>query len=154
MWLILLSRLIIMNNNVLCLKLCYNHHILKITWTLLIVKNHYVTMLYMNTNVFKKENYTNMLVSVTTSKNSKIFLKPLWFLLLTDSSMKAAYFPWHQHQSRNQVLEYHCVFSLTYYMWKRKMLPIDSDIFNQSASQLNLELHLGNLNQGKQEIQK
>ena len=31
------------------------------------------------------KNYTNKLVSVTTSNNSKIFLRLLWFLLLKDS---------------------------------------------------------------------
>ena len=40
----------------------------------------------MNTNVLKtSNNHTNKLVSMTTSNNSKIFLRLLWFLLLKDS---------------------------------------------------------------------
>ena len=58
--------------------------------------------------------YTNILVSVMTINNSKILLWILWFLILKYSLMTVPYIPWHQHQSRNQVLENHCVFSLTY----------------------------------------
>ena len=58
--------------------------------------------------------YTNNLLSVTTSNNSKIFLSLLWFLLLKDSPTTIIYLPGHQHQSRNQVLENHCVRLLTF----------------------------------------
>ena len=37
--------------------------------------------------------YTNKLVSVTTRKNSKIFLRLLWVLLLKDSPIIVAYLP-------------------------------------------------------------
>ena len=60
------------------------------------------------------KNYTNKLVSVTTSKKSKIFLRLLWFLFLKDSPTTVLYLPWHQHQLRNQVLENHCVYLLTF----------------------------------------
>ena len=55
------------------------------------------------------KNYTNKLVSVTTSNNLKIFLRVLWFLLMKDSPKTVLYIPGHQHHSRNQVLENHCV---------------------------------------------
>ena len=37
--------------------------------------------------------YTNKLVSVTTSNNSKIFLRLLWFLILNNSSTIVLYIP-------------------------------------------------------------
>ena len=37
--------------------------------------------------------YTNRLVSVTTSKNSKIILRLIWFLLLNYSMETVLYFP-------------------------------------------------------------
>ena len=89
------------------------------------------------------KNYTNMLVSVTTSNNSKILSRLLWFLLLKDSPMTVPYLPWNQHQSRNQVLENHCVFSLTFEMWRGKLLPVELELKNLSISQLNTELHHG-----------
>ena len=49
-------------------------------------------------------------------KNSKIFLRLIWFLLLKDLSTTVLYLPWHQHQSRNQVLENHWVYLLTFLM--------------------------------------
>ena len=55
-------------------------------------------------------NHTNKLVSVSTSNNSKILLRLLWFLLLKKSPMTFLYLPWYQNQSRNHVLENHCVF--------------------------------------------
>ena len=39
------------------------------------------------------KNYTNTLVSVTTSNNSKIFLRLIWFLLLKYSPMTVLYLP-------------------------------------------------------------
>ena len=39
------------------------------------------------------KHYTNKLVSVTTSNNSKIFLRLLWFLLLKDSPTIVVYLP-------------------------------------------------------------
>ena len=39
------------------------------------------------------KNYTNNLVSVTTSKNSKILLRMIWFLLLKDSPTTVLYLP-------------------------------------------------------------
>ena len=39
------------------------------------------------------KNYTNKLVSVTTRKNSKIFLRLIWFLLLKDSPTTVLYLP-------------------------------------------------------------
>ena len=47
-------------------------------------------------------------------KNSKILLRLLWFLLLKDSLITSPDLPCPQHQSRNQVIENHCVFSLKY----------------------------------------
>ena len=59
--------------------------------------------------------YTIKLVSVTTINNSKIFLRLLWFLLLKYSPTTVLYLPWHQYQSRKQVLENLCVYLLTFY---------------------------------------
>ena len=42
---------------------------------------------------------------MTTSNNSKIFLRLLWFILLKYSPTTVIYLPWHQHQSRNHVLK-------------------------------------------------
>ena len=39
------------------------------------------------------KNYTNKLVSVTTSNNSKIFLILIWFILLNYSPTKVLYLP-------------------------------------------------------------
>ena len=41
----------------------------------------------------KSKKYTNKLVSVMTSNNSKIFLRLLWFLLLNYSSTTVLYLP-------------------------------------------------------------
>ena len=140
--------LIHLNNNMLLLKVCNNHRVLTIMWRLLVYTNHWATALFLGTDVFKKSwNYTNILGSVMTNNNSKIFLKPLWFLLLKDSLIALTDLPCTQQQSRNQVLENHCVFSLTYYMWKRNLL-------NQSASQLKQEIRHGKWKQSKNEIQK
>ena len=57
---------------------------------------------------------TQNMVSVTINNNSKTFLRLLWFILLNDSPTTVLYLPWSQHQSRNQVLENHCVCLLTY----------------------------------------
>ena len=37
--------------------------------------------------------YTNKLVSVTTRKNSKIFMRLIWFLILKDSPTTVLYLP-------------------------------------------------------------
>ena len=104
MWLILFFLPIHFNNNVLFLKVCYNHCVLKITWRILVLINNWATVLFLKTYVFKKLiNYTNMLVSVTTNNNSKILLRTLWFLILEDSPITVPDLPWYQHQSRNQV---------------------------------------------------
>ena len=109
------SLLINSNNSLLCLKVCYNHCVLKIKWRLLVFTKHWATVLFLNIDVFKTSiNYKNMLGSGTTNNNSKIFLGPLWFLLLKDSPITVPYTPWPHHQSRNQVLENHCVSSLIY----------------------------------------
>ena len=39
------------------------------------------------------KNYTNKLLSVTIGKNSKIFLRLIWFLLQKDSRMTVLYLP-------------------------------------------------------------
>ena len=57
---------------------------------------------------------TNKLISVTTSNNSRMFLRLIWFLLLQYLPTTVLYLPWHQHQSRNQVLKNHCVCLLTF----------------------------------------
>ena len=49
-------------------------------------------------------------------KISNILLRLLWFLLLKDSPITVPYIPWNHPQPRKQVLENHCVFSLTYLM--------------------------------------
>ena len=41
-----------LNNNVLWLNVCYNHHVLKIIWRLLVLTNYYATGLLFNTNVW------------------------------------------------------------------------------------------------------
>ena len=75
--------------------------------------------IYVNTNVLKtSKNYTNKLVSVTTSNNSNIFLRMIWFLLLKDSPKTVLYIPWHQYQWRNHVLQNHCVCLITFDMYK------------------------------------
>ena len=133
-----------LRNNLSCLKVFYNHCVLNITWRLLLLANRWATVLFLNTDVFKtSRNHKNMLGSVMTNNNSKIFLRPLWFLLLKDSTITVPYIQLTQQQSRNQVLENHCVFSLTYYMWKIKLISINSDLLNQSARQLNQELRHG-----------
>ena len=49
---------------------------------------------YMNINVLKTSKmYTNNLVSVTVSNNSKIFLGIIWFLLLKYSLTTVLYLP-------------------------------------------------------------
>ena len=54
---------------------------------------------YLNKNTLKTTKiYTNKLVSVMTSKKSKILLRLLWFILLKDSPTTVLYLPLHQHQ--------------------------------------------------------
>ena len=60
------------------------------------------------------KNYTNKLLSVTTSNNAKIFLSLIWFILLNYSPTTVLYLPWNQHQSRNHVLKNNCVCLLTF----------------------------------------
>ena len=49
-------------------------------------------------NVLKtSKDYTNKLVSVIPSNNSKTFLRLIWFLLLKDSPPTVLYLPGHQH---------------------------------------------------------
>ena len=87
-------------------------------------------------------------------KNLKILLRLIWFLILYYLPMTLLYLPWHQHQSRNQVIEIHCVFSLTYYMWNRKLVSVDLELLNQSARKLNMELYLGHWKKSENEIQR
>ena len=90
----------------LCLNVCCNHRDWNITYIPLTLNYPEATMLYMNTNVFKTpKHYTNNMVSVTTSNNSKIFLRLLWFLLLKGSPTTFLYIPWYQHQLRKQMLK-------------------------------------------------
>ena len=97
-------------HKVMLKSLCLKYHVQTIGIDQYLSKNF-----YMNKNFFKTpRNYTNMLVSRTTRNNSKIILSLLWFLLLKDSPITVPYLPGHQHQSINQVLENHCVLSLTY----------------------------------------
>ena len=106
------SWLINLNNNMFFLKVCGNHRVLNITWRLLVLIDLQETMLYLTTNLFKISIvYTKIMVRVTTSNNSKTLLRMLWFLLLKDSHIIVPDIPWHQHQSRNQVVENHCVFT-------------------------------------------
>ena len=143
-----------MNNNMLCLKVFYNNRFLNTTRILLVLTNHLATVIFLNTDVFKKpQNYTKMMGSVTTNNNSEILLRPLWFLFLKDSPKTVPYLPWTHQHSRNQVLENHYVFSLTHYMWKRKLLNVKSELLNKNAMKLNKELRHGNWNQNEKEIQ-
>ena len=101
--------------NVSCLKVCCNHSDWNITYKPWVVTCPQATMLYMNTNVLKRsKNYTNKLVSVKTSNNSKIFLRLIWFLPLKDSPTMVLYTPGNEHQSINKVLENKCVCLLTF----------------------------------------
>ena len=71
--LVLSYPLIHLNNNLLWLNLCYNHHILKIIWRLLVLTNHYAPGILFNTDVWTTSKiYINMQVSVTTNKTSRI----------------------------------------------------------------------------------
>ena len=49
--------------------------------------------IYENKCLENIKNYTNKMLSVTISNNSKIFLRLLWFLLLKDSPMIVLYLP-------------------------------------------------------------
>ena len=69
------------------------------------------------------KNDTNKLLSVTISNNSKILLRLPWFLLLKDSPTPVLYLPWHQHQSRNELLENHCACLLLFLKLKKNCLP-------------------------------
>ena len=63
-----------MNNNVLWLNVCCNHHVLKIIWRLFVLTNNYAKGLLLNTNVWTTlKRYINMHVSLTTNKTSRIF---------------------------------------------------------------------------------
>ena len=56
------------------------------------LKNHVKILL--NTDVFKtSRSYTNILGIMITNKNSKIFLSPLWFLILKYSTITAPDLP-------------------------------------------------------------
>ena len=103
----------------------------------------------MNTNVLKtSNNYTNKVVSVTNSNNSKIFLRLLWFILLKDSPTTVLYLPWHQHQSGNQVLKNHCVCLLTF-LCEKKLLIVELELINLSARQLNFKINHGHWNKSE-----
>ena len=80
---------------------------------------------------------------MTTSNNSKIFLRLIWFLLLEYSPTKVLCLPWNNHQSKNQVLGNHCVCLLTIWMWTKKLLTVKLELLNLSARQLNIEIHHG-----------
>ena len=139
----MISLLIHLNNAVSCLKLCFNHRDWNITYRPLVLTNPQATMIYMNTNVLEKPKiYTNKLVSVTTSNNSKILLRLLWFLLLKYSITTVLYLLWHQYQSINHVLGNCCVCLLTFYRWK-KLLPVKLELLNLRARQLNTEINHG-----------
>ena len=137
--------LIYSNRNASCLNICYNHRVLKITWILLLLTNHWATVLSLITYVYKiSRKNTNMLGSLMTNNNSKILLRPLWFLLLKDSLITVPDLPWPQHQSINQVLENKCVFSR-----KRKLISVNPDLLNQSKRQLNQQLGCGQWKQSE-----
>ena len=65
-----------------------------------------------------------MMVSVTTNKNLNIFLSVLWFLLQNKQPMTVPVCLQPKQQSRNQLLEIHCVYSPTYLMLKRELLSV------------------------------
>ena len=86
---------------------------------------------FLNTDILKTpRNYTNMLGSVTNSNNSKIFLRPIWFIILKDSLITVPYLSRPHQHSRNKVLENHCVFSQKYFMWKTKLQSVKSELLN------------------------
>ena len=43
------------SKNVLWLKVCYNHHVLRIIWRLLVLTNNYAPGLLLNTNIWTKK---------------------------------------------------------------------------------------------------
>ena len=133
-----------LKQNVFWLNVCYNHHALKIIWILLVLTNNYAPGLLLNTDVWTTSKiYINMQVSVTTNKTSRIFYMILWYWLQRESQITVLIFLWHQHQSRNQVLGNHFVYSPTYWMLDQKQKNVVLWLKNLNAEPLKLVIACG-----------
>ena len=138
------SQLIHLNNNVSFLNLCCNNREQNITCRTFVFTRTEATILCMNRNVLKaSKNYTNKLVSLTTSNNSKILLRLLWFIL-TKFHWKKSYISHYTITSQKTKCS-----KITMYVYQRfrceqeKLLTVELELPNLSARQLNTEINHG-----------
>ena len=117
---ILYSLLTHSNSLFLWIKVCYNHHVLKIIQRQLVLTNNYATGLVLNTNVWINKNIYLHLGKCDDKKNLKYILDAAMVSIPEEITNDSPSLPMTAKIVKNQVIVNHCVFSPTYLMLKRK----------------------------------